>query len=327
MRGVIWRPTVGASARRGVLRPIVGGSSRDIGPRRSKGADSFGGGIDGRRGDSGPGRLGCRDGGGGAEGGPGWRGVGWRTGTSTFVASEGSVPGRSRIRFVLSGPFIAGQSRWYHCSRTNGVPMGSFRKRKRRRNLFAPEALDEVLERAGDHRFARKQLPIPLAQWRIAVGPRIADRARPLELARGVLLVKVATSVWANELSMLAPQIIAKLSPPYDVKSLRFRVGPLDVIEGIQTIREYRRIPPPAPLGPDLAVSLATIEDADLRAIIEKAARQNLAWQTMPPPIARLPAAPDLPASGRGTARPGYSEAGSGEASPRRRGDDSGRPR
>lgn len=207
--------------------------------------------------------------------------------------------------------------------------MGSFRKRKRRRNLFAPEPLDEVLERAGsgDHRFAKKQLPIPLAQWRLAVGPRIADRARPLELARGVLLVKVATSVWANELSMLAPQIIAKLCPPYDVKSLRFRVGPLDVIEGIPTIREYRRIPPPAALTPDLAVSLGTIEDTDLRAIIEKAARQNLAWQTLPGPTARLPAAPDLPGAERGSARPGCSEAGSGAASPRTRGDDSGRRR
>ena len=330
LRGVIWRPTVGASARRGVLRPIVGGSSRDIGPRVSA---SLGGGIDGRRGDSGPGKLGCRNG--GADGGPGWRGVGGRTGDSTLVASVGSVAGRSRIRFVLSGPFIAGRWRWYHRSRTNGVPMGSFRKRKRRRNLFAPEPLDEVLERAGDHRFAKKQLPIPLAQWRHAVGPRIADRARPLELARGVLLVKVATSVWANELSMLAPQIIAKLCPPYDVKSLRFRVGPLDVIEGITTVREYRRIPPPAPLGPDLTVSLGRIEDLDLRAIIEKAARQNLAWQAMPPApgapgaefSAKLPAAPDLPDAERGTARPGYNGAGSGGASPRMRGDDSGRRR
>ena len=113
------------------------------------------------------------------------------------------------------------------------------RKRRKRRRLDAPERLEDVLERAGENRFARKQLPVPLAQWRAAVGPRIADRARPIALERGVLVVKVVTSVWANELSMLAPQIIDKLAEPapngapgVEVKSLRFRVGPLDVIEG-----------------------------------------------------------------------------------------------
>ncbi len=102
-------------------------------------------------------------------------------------------------------------------------------KRTKRRRLEAPEPLEEVLERAGENRFARKQLPIPLAEWRKAVGPRIADRARPVALERGVLVVKVVTSVWANELSMLAPQLIVKLAERgLEVKSLRFRVGPLE---------------------------------------------------------------------------------------------------
>jgi len=92
-----------------------------------------------------------------------------------------------------------------------GRSMRSAKRRKRRR-LEAPEPLDEVLDRAGENRFAKKQLPIPLAEWRAAVGPRIADRARPIELSRGALTVKVATSVWANELSMLAPQLILKLA-------------------------------------------------------------------------------------------------------------------
>lgn len=160
--------------------------------------------------------------------------------------------------------------------------MGTFGKRRKRRNLAAPEPLDEVIERAGENRFAKKQLPIPLARWRAAVGPRIADRARPIALERGVLTVKVTTSVWANELSMLAPQIIEKLAATHEVKSLRFRVGPLDVMEGIQTVVDYRKIPPPVPLTPDLAQSLGTIDDDDLRGIIEKAARQNLAWQKKP---------------------------------------------
>jgi hypothetical protein len=205
-----------------------------------------------------------------------------------------------------------------------------------RPRLVAPEPLDEVLERAGEYRFARKQLPVPLAQWRAAVGPRIADRARPIALERGALVVKVVTSVWANELSMLAPQIIEKLAQPapngapgITVKSLRFRVGPLDVIEGIPQVRDYRQVPPPAPLTPDLAHSLSRVEDEDLRAMIERAARANLAWQAAPPQRVSEapPASRGLRDAGRGTSPPGRSEASSDEASPRSSGGGSGRPR
>ena len=215
-----------------------------------------------------------------------------------------------------------------------------FRKRFKRRRLDAPEPLEAVLERAGENRFARKQLPIPLAHWRAAVGPRIADRARPIALERGVLVVKVVTSVWANELSMLAPQIIKKLaepapngSPGIEVKSLRFRVGPLDVIEGIPQQRDYRRVPPPATLAPDLQRSLANVEDDELRGLIERAARQNLAWQTAPKVTTNAAVSEGPPASraprdaGRGTAPPDRSWEDSSEASPRSSGGGSGRRR
>jgi hypothetical protein len=227
-------------------------------------------------------------------------------------------------------------------------------KRWRRRNLAAPERLEDVLERAGENRFARKQLPIPLPQWRAAVGPRIADRARPIVLERGVLAVKVTTSVWANELSMLAPQLIAKLAEAgFEVKSLRFRVGPLDVIEGIPQKRDYRRVPPPAVLAPELERSLARVEDDELRSMIERAARANLAWQTVPVKKGAPPASSGSPSSGppssgppssgpisgglraargprdagRGTAPPDHTEGGSDEASPRSSGGGSDRQR
>ena len=216
-----------------------------------------------------------------------------------------------------------------------------FGKRIRRKRLEAPEPLESVLERAGENRFARKQLPIPLAHWRAAVGARIADRARPIALERGVLVVKVVTSVWANELSMLAPQIIKKLaesapngSPGVEVKSLRFRVGPLDVIEGIPQRRDYRQIPPPVPLAPELERSLARIEDEELRSMIERAARANLAWQTAPKvkttpaPLSEAPPASRGPRdAGRGSAPPGRTDEGSYGASPRSSGDDSDRRR
>ena len=213
------------------------------------------------------------------------------------------------------------------------------RKRFKRRRLDAPEPLESVLERAGENRFARKQLPIPLAHWRAAVGPRIADRARPIALERGVLVVKVVTSVWANELSMLAPQIIKKLaesapngSPGVEVKSLRFRVGPLDVIEGIPQVRDYRRIPPPSPLAPEMQRSLQHIEDDELRSLIERAAKANLAWQTAPKvtttsaPLSEAPPASRGPrGAGRGSAPPDRNSEDSSGASPRSSGGGSDR--
>lgn len=154
------------------------------------------------------------------------------------------------------------------------------RKRDRRRSLAAPEPIEELIERAGENRFAKRKLPIPLAEWRAAVGPRIADRTRPYALDRGVLVVKVATSVWANELAMLAPELIARLRDrKIAVDSLRFRVGPLDMPEVPTHLKKYRKVPPPKPLTGEMATSLAKVGDLELRAAIESAARANLAWQ------------------------------------------------
>lgn len=213
--------------------------------------------------------------------------------------------------------------------------MGIRKHRKRRRHLDAPEPLEDVLQRAGDNRFARKQLPMPLAQWRSAVGPRIADRARPIAIERGVLVVKVVTSVWANELSMLAPQIIAKLAEPSEagapgiaVKSLRFRVGPLDVVEGIPQRRDYRKIPAPVVLAPELERSLSRVEDEDLRALIESAARSNLAWQTAPAKVSGATRdARALRAAGTETAPPDRNAGDSGGGARGTREDGSGRRR
>jgi hypothetical protein len=153
-------------------------------------------------------------------------------------------------------------------------------RKRSRRKLDAPEPLEELLDRAGEDRFAKKRLPIPLREWRAAVGPRIADRARPWTLERGVLTVKVATSVWANELAMLAPELVARLKARgIAVESLRFRVGPLDREERPPERRVYRKVPPPAQLAPDLRREVARVADDGLRAAIEAAARANLAWQ------------------------------------------------
>lgn len=192
-------------------------------------------------------------------------------------------------------------------------------KRRRRRSLDAPEALEGVLDRAGENRFAKKKLPIPLAEWRAAVGPRIAERARPVAIERGVLVVKVATSVWANELQMLAPELILRLKQRgFAIEHLKFRVGPLDHVDRPPERRAFRKVPPPAPLEPELQREVAKIADDGLRASIEAAARANLAWQKFVDPANEAQRAARGPRdAGRETAPRDRSEEGSGEASPR----------
>ena len=220
-------------------------------------------------------------------------------------------------------------------------------KRRRRKNLAAPEPLETLLDRAGEDRFARRRPPIPMAQWKIIVGPRIADRAHPITLERGVLLVKVTSSAWANELQMLAPELVARLrARDYAVDQLRFRVGPLDMPERPPERRITRKVPPPVALGPELKANIAGVPDPDLRAIIERAASANLAWQDFVAPasgapksavaeaaaqaarVSEAPRGARVPRDAGTESAPRDRNGGaSGAASPRTRGGDSGRRR
>jgi hypothetical protein len=194
-------------------------------------------------------------------------------------------------------------------------------KRRFRKNLDAPEALEGVLARAGEDRFAKSRAPIPHAEWRAAVGGRIADRARPVAIERAVLVVKVATSVWANELQMLAPELVLRLKQRgYAIDALRFRVGPLDEAPRPPERRASRKVPPPAELDPELRARGSKVKDDALRAAIEAAARANLAWQAYvaEPPLSEGPRGARAPrAAGRGTAPPARTAGGSAGASPR----------
>ena len=151
---------------------------------------------------------------------------------------------------------------------------------RRRRSLLAPQGLDEVLTRHGENRFAHLRSPIGERAWVDAVGMRIADRAKPISLERGVLTVRAATSVWASELSLLSEPLVARLcAQGLEVTELRFRVGPVEAPARPPERREVRAVPPPAVLEADLQRAIATIDDDELRASITLAAQSNLAWQ------------------------------------------------
>ena len=122
--------------------------------------------------------------------------------------------------------------------------------------------------------------PIAFRDWEAAVGTRIAARARPIKLERGVLLVRAASSTWAQELALLSEAIITQLRERnIAVDSLRFRVGPIDAPERPPSREEVRVSPAAVPLPPTVATQLAQVADPELRAIIARAAAKNLGWQ------------------------------------------------
>jgi Dna[CI] antecedent, DciA len=122
--------------------------------------------------------------------------------------------------------------------------------------------------------------PISARDWSAAVGTRIAARTRPLQLDRGVLLVRVASATWAQELTLLSDAIIAQLrGRAMHVRALRFRVGSVEAPARPPARSEVRTAPPAAPLPPSVKRELALVSDVELREAIATAAAKNLGWQ------------------------------------------------
>lgn len=154
-------------------------------------------------------------------------------------------------------------------ARTTRIPLG------------APELLQAILDRAGENRFARLRLPIAPKVWRDAVGARIADRAVPVSLSGGVLLLRVATSVWAHELSLLTETVCERLRERgIAARELRFHVGAVATDERGPQRRATRVVPSSPQIPPALAQAIARVGDASLRDAIARAAASNLSWQS-----------------------------------------------
>jgi predicted nucleic acid-binding Zn ribbon protein len=150
---------------------------------------------------------------------------------------------------------------------------------KRRSGL---EPLGLVLSRESALKLAgaTDTSPVSARDWEAAVGSRIAARARPVRLERGVLTVRTATATWAQELAFLADAILAQLRGRGVVaESLRFRVGPVDAPERPPTRSEVRAAPREVPLPPTVLAEVQRVADPELRDAIAHAAARNLGWQ------------------------------------------------
>jgi len=206
--------------------------------------------------------------------------------------------------------------------------------RTRRASLTAPESLQAILDRAGESRFARLRPAIAPSLWRDVVGARIADRAVPISLHGGVLLLRVATSVWAHELSLLAETLCERLRERgVQARELRFQVGPLATVERPPERRATRIVPPAPEISPALAQAVAAVADPGLREAIARAMASNLAWQSATAPATGAESvisearrgARARRCAGPETARPGQSSPVFDAERPRTRADARGR--
>jgi len=156
---------------------------------------------------------------------------------------------------------------------------------KGKRGRFGIEPLGALLAR--EQGFAPPQknsprAPVSPRDWEAAVGTRIAKRALPVKLDRGILHVRAASSTWAQELSLLSEPILAQLrARGIHVEALRFRVGPVEPPERVVTREEVRTAPPRAKLPKELLDPIALVADEALREAIKVAASINLGWQNM----------------------------------------------
>jgi hypothetical protein len=144
------------------------------------------------------------------------------------------------------------------------------------------------------------------AAWARAVGEPVARGTRPKAFRRGQLTVECASSVWANELTYLGPQILRRMdevTPGHPVERFRFVVGRLPEpgpvpdetpgegaegasAQGVAPVagqdsepgpaKEKRRHGQPAPDTHDAARAQAEgVDDGRLRAAIEAVLRRS----------------------------------------------------
>lgn len=113
---------------------------------------------------------------------------------------------------------------------------------------FAPlsGALAEYLEESGlGDSLARLGA---VDEWASAVGPRVAEVTRAVEVRGDVLVVEVLSSAWINELSMMRGLVLERVNaqragPP--VRAVRFQLA--ETADGLGGGRRRRGGPKPAP--------------------------------------------------------------------------------
>jgi hypothetical protein len=168
----------------------------------------------------------------------------------------------------------------------------------RRKKTDLPRRLGDILTPALG-RIIGSDEALAYAAWARAVGDPVTRGTRPKAFRRGQLTVECASSVWANELTYLGPQILRRMdevAPGHPVERFRFVVGRLPAPDSqedagagpgadpaalgeesrLHAEKKKRRDQQPAPGVADAARAEAEgVEDGRLRAAIEAALRRS----------------------------------------------------
>jgi hypothetical protein len=147
------------------------------------------------------------------------------------------------------------------------------------------ERIGGEVERALARSGSSAALPLAeiTAAWPDAVGDAVARQAWPLRLGRdGTLHVATSSATWAFELDRLSPEIGERLSALVGDRAprkLRFRVGPVPE-EGVPAEGRSKTLEEASSTTPEIAAEAAavaaSIEDAELRELVSRAARSSL---------------------------------------------------
>jgi hypothetical protein len=130
------------------------------------------------------------------------------------------------------------------------------------------------------------------AAWARAVGEPVTRGTRPKAFRRGQLIVECASSVWANELTYLGPEILRRMdevAPGHPVRRFRFVIGRHDTPEPTEvedsehpaSKKKRRDQYPSQSVTPAARAEADGVEDGRLREAIEAALRRS---SEEPPP-------------------------------------------
>jgi predicted nucleic acid-binding Zn ribbon protein len=137
-------------------------------------------------------------------------------------------------------------------------------------------AVASVLEQRGLTRTIRgNRIAV---EWEQLVGTRVATHCMPDGISRGALVIRVASSAWLHQLSMMRASLLASLlealGPPPLFSELRLVLGN-GALTGRATPTVVRTVaPPPAPAplqhtaARQIIREVDQVDDAELRALI-----------------------------------------------------------
>ena len=76
----------------------------------------------------------------------------------------------------------------------------------------SPRSMSDALGSLADGLAPQTLLAEVQRAWPEAVGPLIAEQAQPTAERAGVVTISCSASVWAQELDLMAPQLVARLN-------------------------------------------------------------------------------------------------------------------